>query len=112
MITVDVLFMIVLALAARFLTPKMMYAESAAVKFGLGVGLFALYTAGCLSMFHYLCTVNGTAMANLSGVEVWNRVICAFLLMNLCVLIAGTLFYFTREKRTLTQKEKMKLKDL
>ena len=112
MLTSEVLLLIVMALAARFMVPKMLNTESAAARFGIGIGLFGLYTAGCVLMFRYLCTVDGSAIAQLSGDAVWNRVVVAFLLMNLVVLFAACIFFFTRERRKLSQNNKMKLKDL
>lgn len=112
MITVEILIMLLLLLAARFLTPKMMETESAGVRFGIGLGLLGIYTVVSVLMFRYLCTFDGRAIAQLQATEVWNRVICAFLLVNFAVAFAAGIFFFTREKRKLTQDEKMKLKDM
>lgn len=117
MITAEVLLMMVLALTARFMVPKMMYTESAKVRFAVGCALFVMYNVVCLAMCRYLCCYSymggrGVAISDLSGPEVWNRVVVAFLLTNAAVLFAACIFYFTRDKRTLSQKEKMKLKDL
>lgn len=112
MITVEILIMLVLVLCARFLIPKMMETESAGVRFGIGIGLFGIYTVVAVLMFRYLCTFDGRAIAQLQPTEVWNRVICAFLLVNFAVAIAALIFFFTREKRKLTQEELMKLKDM
>lgn len=112
MITAEIVIMLVLALAARFLTPKMMGAESAGRRFGIGLCLFGIYTVVSVLMFRYLCTFDGRGIAQLQATEVWNRVVCAFLLVNCSVAIAAGIFFFTREKRSMTQEEKMKLKDL
>lgn len=112
MITAEILVMMVLLLVGRFLTPKMMYAESAGRKFGIGMCLFGIYTVISLLMFRYLCTFDGRAIGELTGCEVWNRVICAFLLVNFAVGFAACVFYLTRDKRMLSQKEKIQLKDL
>lgn len=112
MVTVELVLMIVLALAARLLVPQMMRCESALVRFGIGVGLFGMYTALVLLMFRYLCTYDGREIAQLTGSEVWERAVCGMLLTNVAVLFAACIFFFTREKRSLSQSEKMKLKDL
>jgi len=117
MVTADVLIVLVLALAARFLVPKMMYSDSPRVRFAIGCGLFVMYIVVCVAMFHYLCCYsyngfNWVSIADLTGRQVWDRVLLAFLLTNAAVLFAACIFYFTRDKRTLSQKEKMKLKDL
>lgn len=112
MITLEILIMLPLLLAARFLTPKMMETDSAGVRFGIGLGLFGIYTAVSVLMFRYLCTFDGRAIAQLAATEVWNRVICSFLLVNFAVVLVAVIFFFTREKCRLTQAEKVKLKDL
>jgi len=112
MITFEICALMVLLLAARLMTPKMMEAESAGVRFGLGMGLFGIYTAVSLLMFRYLCTFDGKGIAQLTGAEVWRRVVCAFVLVNIAVCMTACIFFFAREKRKLSQEEKMKLKDL
>lgn len=112
MITIEICVMLVLLLAARILIPRMMESESAGTKFGIGVCLFGIYTAVSLLMFRYLCSFDGKGAGGLTGSEVWTRVTVAFLLVNVSVVIAACLFYFTRNRRTLSQEEKMKLKDL
>ena len=112
MVTIEILIMVVLLLTARLLIPKMMESESAAVRFGIGVSLFGIYTVVSLLVFRYLCSFDGREIAQLTGREVWNRVLCGFLLTNFSAVFAACLFFFTREKRKLSQKDKMKLKDL
>lgn len=112
MVTIEILVMLILLLVSRFLIPKMADSESAGVKFGIGVGLFCIYTMVCLLMFRYLCAFDGRQIVQLTGSEVWNRVACAFLLVNFSVVFASCIYYFTRDKRKLSQEEKMKLKDL
>lgn len=104
--------MLVLLLAARLLTPKMLESESVGARFGIGIGLFGIYWAVCLLMFRYLCTFDGGEIARLTGGEVWKRVVIAFALVNVAALFAACIYFFTREKRKLSQEEKMKLKDL
>lgn len=118
MVTTEILLMMALALIARLLVvPRMMYSESAGVCFGFGCLLFAMYTLVCLAMMRYLCcyTYNGgrgVSIADLTGSEVWNRVVIGFLLTNVSALFVACIFFFTRDRRTMSQKEKMKLKDL
>ena len=63
-------------------------------------------------MFRYMCTFDGSEIAQLAGHEVWFRVLCAFLLVNVAVVFVSGIVYLTRDKRKLSQQEKMKLKDL
>ena len=117
MVTGELLLMLALALAARFIVPKMMYSESVGVRFGIGCLLFVMYTIACVSAMHYFCCYSynggrGVLISDLAGSEVWNRVFVALLLTNCSVLFTACVFFFTRDKRTMTQQEKMKLKDL
>lgn len=117
MVTGELLLMLALALAARFIVPKMMYTKSVGIRFSIGCLLFTMYTAVCLAMMHYLCCYSfnggrGVSISDLTSLEVWNRVVVAFLLVNVSVLFISCVFFFTRDKRSLSQKEKMKLKDL
>ena len=112
MITIEICTLLVLLLAARLMVPKMLEAESAGVRFGMGLGIFGIYTAVSLLMFRYLCIFDGKPIAQLTGAEVWSRVVCAFLLVNIAVCMTACIFFFAREKRKLSQEEKMKLKDL
>lgn len=99
-----------LLLTARILIPKMLSAERAGCRFGLGVVLFGVYTALTLLMFSFFCKFDGAAIR--TGEEVFTRIVVAFLLMNIMTLFAACLYFVSREKRKLTQAEKMKLKDL
>ena len=101
---------VVLIGAVKILVPKMVEAESAGKRFGLGVMLFAIYTAVTLLMFYHFCTFDGNGFG--SGSEVFTRVVLAFVIMNFITLFSACLYFFTREKRKLTQEEKMRLKDL
>ena len=112
MTMIEVLLMLVLLLAARLLTPKMLETQSAGVRFGIGLGLFGIYTVVSILMFRNFCTFDGREIAVLTGSEVWSRVVCSFLVVNLSVALAACIFFFTRDRRKLSQEEKMKLKDL
>ena len=109
---IEIYVFLALLLTARLLIPRMMDSGPAKVRFGLGISLFGIYTAVCLFMFRYLCMFDDKRIAELSGDEVWIRVVCAFLLVNFAAAFTAGIFFFTREKRKLSQKEKMKLKDL
>ena len=99
-----------LLLTASILIPKMLSAEIAGCRFGLGVVLFGGYTALTLLMFSFFGMFDGAAIR--TGEEVFTRIVVAFLLMNIMTLFAACLYFVSREKRKLTQAEKMKLKDL
>ena len=96
-----------LVLMARVLIPKMQDAESAGMKFGIGVILFLIYNVGCVFMFHYVYTITPG-----DGQQVLTNVLVAFGISNMIVLITACLYFVSREKRKLSQAEKMKLKDL
>ena len=112
MVTGELLLMLALAFASRFLIPHMMYSERSGVRFGIGVLLFGFYTVCAIAMFRYICCVDGSQIADLSGSAVWSRVISAFLLTNVAVLFTACIYFFAREKRTMSSEDKMKLKDL
>ena len=101
---------VILIGSVKILVPKMMEEETAGKRFGLGVVLFALYTAVTLLMFYHFCTFEGNGFG--SGWDVFVRIVAAFLVVNLIALITACLYFFSREKRKLTQAEKMKLKDM
>lgn len=94
----------------KYLVPKMLDADTAGKRFGIGVVLFGIYTAVTLLVFYYFCTFEGTGFGR--GEEVFVRMVLAFLTINLITLFGACLYFFTREKRKLSQQEKMKLKDL
>lgn len=95
------------ALTARVLIPKMQDAESAGVKFGIGVILFLIYNVVCVFLFHYVCSISPG-----DPEQVLTNVLVAFGISNLIVLITACIYFISREKRKLSQNEKMKLKDL
>ena len=101
---------VLLMVAVKFLVPKMMETDSGGKRFGIGVVLFLIYTAVTLLVFYFFCTFDGNGFG--SGSEVFTRVVLAFVIMNFITLFSACLYFFTREKRKLTQEEKMRLKDL
>ena len=108
----EIYVVLALLLVSRILIPKLLSAESAGKKYGIGVCLFGIYTMVSLAMFRYVCTFDGSDIAQMAGQEVWTRVRCAFLLVNAIVVFVSGIVYLTRDKRKLSQQEKMKLKDL
>ena len=112
MITVEILAIMLMALLARFLIPKMMEAESANLRFGIGMVLMVFYSVAMLLGVRYLCTVDGRTIAQLTGAEVWSRVVCIVLLLHAVVAFTAAVFFFTREKRKMREQDKVKLKDL
>ena len=109
----DMLFVFALAvllLTARILIPKMLETEHAGHKFGYGLVLFGIYTAVMLFMFRFFCGFDGDQIR--TGEDVYTRMLVAFLTTNLLSAFSACLYFFTREKRKLTQAEKMKLKDM
>lgn len=97
-----------LALAARIMAGKLLSAESPRTKFCLGLGLFAIYNCVMVMGVGWLCTFDGVAIPG----ELATRALTGWLLVNLAAVFSACLFYFTREKRKLSQTDKMKLKDL
>ena len=108
----EIFVVLALLLVSRILIPKLLSAESAGRKYGIGVCLFGIYTMVSVMMFRYMCTFDGSEIAQLAGREVWNRVLCAFLMLNVAVVFVSGIVYLSRDKRKLSQQEKMKLKDL
>lgn len=95
---------------ARFLVPALEKAEKAAVRFAIAALLFVLYTVTMLTAFQwYWIFADVAAMSS----QACLRLMCVvFLLVNAAVLFGAFLFFVTREKRKLSETEKMKLKDL
>lgn len=102
--------LVALLLAARILIPGMQKSEKPVWKFGLGIILFGIYTAVMLIMFYFFCNFDGQIAP--AGKEVFVRIVIAFLIVNFMIVFVACQYYFTREKRKLTQEEKMKLKDM
>jgi len=101
-----VFMMLALGLYARLLVPVMMKPGKAWIRFSIGVGLFVLYTAGLILMIRYM-TFDAVSIE-----DCMIRVSAAVLVTNVMVLFAAAIYYFSREKRAMTQEEKMRLKDL
>ena len=99
---------VLLVLAAKIMAGKLLSSDDPRVKFGLGLGLFAIYNCIMLMGVVWLCTFDGGAIPD----ELASRALTGWLVVNLAAVFGACLFYFTREKRKLSQTDKMKLKDL
>lgn len=98
--------MVLLALLIQLLVPRIMKAEKAAEGFWLGIVVFAAYTLILLLMIWFLC-YDASAIA-----DCLVRACVAVMLVNVMMLFAAVLFYVSRDKRSMTQEERMRLKDL
>lgn len=101
---------VVLLLAVRLLVPKLMATENAGKGFAIGVGLFVIYTVVTVMLFYYFNNFEGKGFG--TGEETFVRCVVAFLIMNIVTIFNACLYFFSREKRKMSQTEKMKLKDL
>lgn len=108
MVTIDLLVILLLAFVARFLIPQMMHSEKAGVRFGIGFGLFGMYTVACIAAFRYVCTEmnNGAEIADLSCSTVWGSILCAFLLINVTVLFTACVFFFCKGEKKVKSRRK------
>lgn len=97
---------VLLALLIRLLVPRIMKAEKAAKGFWLGMVVFAAYTLILLLMIWFLC-YDASAIA-----DCLVRACVAVMLVNVMMLFAAVLFYVSRDKRSMTQEDRMRLKDL
>ena len=98
--------MVLLALLIRLLVPRIMKAEKAAEGFWLGIVVFAAYTLILLLTIWFLC-YDASAIA-----DCLVRACVAVIVVNVMMLFAAVLFYVSRDKRSMTQEERMRLKDL
>lgn len=96
----------VLALMARWIVPKILKAEKARTRFALGVVLLGIYTIALLVMIWHM--VFGAASIE----DCMIRSCVAVVMVNLMVLFVASLYFFTRDKRNVTEMDRMKLKDL
>ena len=102
---VSILFM---TIAVRIIVPKMLETANAHVKFGLCLGLFLIYNAVMLMVVYWFCTFYGSTLPG----ELVKCALTGWLVVNISALFCACLFFFTRERRKLTQMDRMKLKDL
>ena len=98
--------LLLLALLIRYLLPRVIKAEKAGVKFGLGVCVFIVYT------LMLMLTIMHLVFGAVSVEDCMIRACVAVVLVNLMMLFVAAILFFTRDKRGLTQEEWMKLKDM
>ena len=98
--------LLLLALVIRFTVPRLLKAEKDWSRFALGVTVFIAYT------LMVLLTIWHITFGAVDIKDCFVRSCVGVVVLNLMVLFAATIFFFTKEKRTLSQEEKMKLKDL
>lgn len=103
---------VLLLVLVKLLVPKMMDAESANQRFGICVLLFSLYTAITLLVFYHFCTFDAFSGNVLTGKDIFMRIVAAFVAVNLITVFTACLYHFSREKRKLSEEDKMKLKDM
>lgn len=98
--------LLVLALVIRFVIPRAVKAEKDWVRFALGVTVFAAYT------LIILLTVWHMMFGAVNIEDCFVRACVGVIVVNLMMLFTAAIFFFTREKRSMSQEELMKLKDL
>ena len=103
---------VLLVIPVKFLVPKMMESGNSGLRFGIGVVLFFVYTAILLLVFAFLNTVPVEGGSTVMDKAYFIRYTLGVLLVNLMALFTAILYFFTREKRKMTETEKMKLKDM
>lgn len=96
----------VLTLLIRFLLPRAIKAEKDGVRFALGVGVFLSYTLLLMVVIFHLCYFA------VSVEDCLIRACVAVAVVNLIMLFLAALLFFTRDKRPMTQEERIKLKDM
>ena len=102
------LIAVTLVIPVKILVPKMMDSSEAKVCFGIGVILFLIYTVILLMVCSWL---TGIAPLN-GGRDVFVRFATGVIVTNLMVLFTAFQYYMIRDKRKMTESEKMKLRDL
>lgn len=90
----------------------MVDAPTANKRFGVGVILFGIYTAVTILVCYYFCTFDAYGSSALTGEDIFVRVVTAILAVNFIAVFTACLYHISREKRKLSQSEKVKLKDL
>lgn len=103
---VRVLILVVLLIAARILLWKMTEGAGARTVFLCAIGLFLLYAVMMGGAFYAVCRNAGSVE------DCFQRIMVTFLIGNIIVLFTGILFYSVRQKRSLSEIDRMKLKDM
>lgn len=104
--------MLVLVIAARVLMEKLLDASKTGACFGIGLALFGIYSAVMLLVFNYFCADWQNVGTVVTAQDCFVRLCVAFVLVNMIVLAVGCMYYFAREKRKISEIDKMKLTDL
>ena len=98
--------LMLLLVCVNFLVPKLMDSDNTKAKFGTGVVLLVIYTLVGVLLLHSFAT-------DASSVEdCVTRMVFAFVFLNLIVLLTAGLYFISRDKRKMSEMEKLKLKDL
>ena len=99
---------VLLIIPVKFLVPKMMESNDARLRFTIGLVLFGIYTAVVLLVCAYLNQC-------IPGFEETGRFriyAAGILLTDLIAVFTALQYFLTRDKRRMTESDKMKLKDL
>lgn len=102
----------ILLFIARFAADKMMETNNARLKFFLGLTLMGLYT-GFMMSFVY-CTYQSVLHNAKLGIEdFYEYILIEIPLINFAIILIAIYYYiFWRKKHTISDMDKMKLKDL
>lgn len=99
--------LIFLALSARLLAGKMLNSTHSVTHWLCAGGLFLIYTAAMpLMMLYFSCNVFTSPESGFLSC------CAAFFVTNLGVLVTGFIYYLARSRRTLSEMEKLQLRDL
>lgn len=102
---VYVLILVVLLITVRILLWKMTEGVGARAMFLCTIGLFLLYAVIMGGAFYAVCR-------NAVSVEdCFQRIMVTFLIGNIIVLFMGILYFSVRQKRGLSEIDRMKLED-
>lgn len=99
--------LLALAIGARLLAGKMLNTTQSGTRWACAGGLFLIYTAVMPLMMLYFSRNVFTAPE-----DGFLSCLVAFLVTNLCVLITGFFYYLARSRRTLSEMEKLQMRDL
>lgn len=99
---------VMLIIPVKFLVPKMMGSDDARLRFAVGLVLFGIYTAILLLVCAHL---NLWIPVSGEGERFWIYA-AGILLTNLMAVFIALQYFLTRDKRRMTESDKMKLKDL
>lgn len=103
---------VLLLIPVKALAPKMMDSGNPKLRFGIGLVLFLVYTAVLLLVLVFINAVNAEGIDNSLDRVYFIRYAIGVSITNLAALFTACLYYFTREKRKMSDMEKMKLKDM